>query len=188
LFGELIVKQAYVLLSGGIDSAACLRFLKNQEYTTQAIFVDYGQLSRAYEMVAARAIADHFNTPLTLIRLVGASRQSAGEIAGRNAFLLMTGLLEIGKANGVLALGVHAGTPYYDCTPNFIDEMQVLFDLYTDGRIRIVAPFLDWTKQQIWQYACISHVPLDLTYSCERGENQPCNLCSSCADLRRLRC
>jgi len=182
------MKQAYVLLSGGIDSAACVQFFGSQEYASRAIFVDYGQPSGVREATASRLIADHFRIPIVSLQMSGANRKNPGLIYGRNAFLLFAALLEIGYESGVLALGIHAGTPYYDCTPGFLHDMQRLFDLYTDGRLQILAPFLEWSKRQVWQYAQATHVPLHLTYSCECGEDQPCGGCSSCEDLRRLGC
>ena len=45
--------QAIVLLSGGIDSMACIHFYLNQGYSIEALFCDYGQPASVREMESA---------------------------------------------------------------------------------------------------------------------------------------
>ena len=177
-----------VLLSGGIDSAACLDFHRRQRFTLSGLHVTYGQAGASREEAAALAIANHYQIPLTLVTLVNARYKSAGEIQGRNAFLIFTALMELGSViPTIVALGVHSSTAYYDCSPGFLDSIQAIVDGQCEGCVRVTAPFLNWTKRDIWDY-CVEHrVPVELTYSCERGLDQPCGLCLSCGDLEALR-
>ena len=87
----------------------------------------------------------------------------------------------------LLAIGIHSGTPYYDCSAEFIRMMNSLVVSQTDGVVQVGAPFLAWTKRQIWDFATNGDVPLSLTYSCERGGEAACGECPSCRDLRQLR-
>jgi 7-cyano-7-deazaguanine synthase len=64
--------------------------------------------------------------------------------------------------------------------------MQSSFDLYTDGCIRIGVPFIKWNKRMIWDYCKTKKIPLEITYSCELGQDQPCGQCLSCKDLEAL--
>jgi 7-cyano-7-deazaguanine synthase len=82
----------------------------------------------------------------------------------------------------LIALGVHDGTPYYDCGPGFLRDLQSVLDGYAGGAVRLVAPFLSWNKRQIWDFCRLADVPVGLTYSCEKGGAQPCGKCSSCRD------
>ena len=59
-----------VLLSGGIDSAACLDFYRRQHFDVSGFHVKYGQAAAHREEAAARAIADHYQIPLTIVTLV----------------------------------------------------------------------------------------------------------------------
>ncbi len=86
-------KNALVLLSGGIDSSACLVFYLAQGFSISALFVDYGQVSKGR----------------------GESAPSA-----------------------------------------------------------------------VWSYCKRLGVPVELTYSCEMGKDQPCGKCLSCKDLEKL--
>ncbi|NQU38777.1 MAG: 7-cyano-7-deazaguanine synthase [Lentisphaerae bacterium] len=56
--------ETLVLLSGGIDSAACLDFYIAREERVRAMFVEYGQLAVTRERNAARRVATHFDIPL----------------------------------------------------------------------------------------------------------------------------
>ena len=179
--------KATVLLSGGIDSTTCIAYYLGQGFHVDALFVDYGQPATTREMQAAKSVSAHFGVPLKVVRLNGTSKKGPGLIIGRNAFLLLTSLLEFTPNAGIIALGIHTGTRYRDCTPLFVRKMQGIFDICTGGTTQIGAPFLNWGKGDVWAFALSRKVPLSLTYSCERGLPQPCGSCNSCLDLEALR-
>lgn len=180
-------RDVWLLLSGGIDSTTCAAFLLEQGLHVRGMFVDYGQAAATYEAVAARAISEYYNIELTISRWAGFRPKQDGLIPGRNAFLLIAALMELPDDASVLALGVHKGTCYPDCSRSFICAIQNVFDLYTAGRLRISAPFVNWSKQDIWAYARERRVPLAATYSCERGTEPPCGKCLSCLDVEAIR-
>jgi 7-cyano-7-deazaguanine synthase len=179
-------KFILVLASGGIDSTACLRFYLDQKDTVQALFVDYGQLSAKREFRAVSSVCDHYSVSLQTVICKGTKHKFDGLIFGRNAFLLNLALMEFPFTHGVIAIGVHAGTTYYDCSPVFLEATQNTFNAYTNGAIRIGTPFLNWTKAEIVTYCKQRGVPLAMTYSCELRRNQPCGQCVSCRDLEAL--
>ena len=148
--------------------------------------MDYGQKAGRHERSAALKVARHFQIPLKYVKCSGVRSKHKGFIQGRNAFLVLTALMEMRAPKGILALGVHAGTPYYDCGPNFIRGLQSIVDGYTNGTVQLSAPFLRWKKNDIWEFCHEVGVPLELTYSCERGSRQPCGACLSCRDLEAL--
>jgi len=178
--------SVWILLSGGIDSAACVAFYLEENFFVQCLFIDYGQTAAKREALSARVIAKRYNVSLSSIKWSGLRMKNAGFISGRNAFLLLAALMEIPKDAGILAIGVHSGTNYYDCSPAFFHKMQSIFDSYTKGIIQIGTPFLKWTKRDIWSFCKSKKVPVELTYSCELGLEQPCGKCLSCHDLEIL--
>jgi 7-cyano-7-deazaguanine synthase len=95
--------------------------------------------------------------------------------------------MEFNEHASFFATGLHAGTAYGDCTSSFVALMQQVFDIYTDGICRVAAPFVEWTKKDIWDFCVEEQVPINLTYSCEVGGKVPCGLCLSCKDLEVLR-
>jgi 7-cyano-7-deazaguanine synthase len=174
-----------VLLSGGIDSTACVHFYSERKNKISTLYIDYGQLSAYQELKSAKQISKYYDVELKVLKLKGPLVTKKDYICGRNSFLLMASLMEMPN-NDTMALGIHAGTNYSDCSPAFIENIQSIFDLYTKGLIQVCAPFLNWTKSDIWQYCIQKKIPVRLTYSCEYGKKQPCGKCLSCKDMEAL--
>lgn len=175
-----------VLLSGGIDSCACIDFYLQKDNHVDALFIDYGQPSAKRELDAALRVCKHYQIDMSEIALSKKAASTRGFWLGRNAFFLTTGMMYFPHSHGVVALGIHSGTQYPDCSIEFTSIMQMTFDLYSDGRIQVGAPFLNFTKREIWEYCTNKNVPVNLTYSCELGREQPCGQCLSCKDLEVL--
>ncbi len=180
--------RATVLMSGGVDSAACAYFLRSQGMTVDGIFVDYGQAAALREAHAVAAVANYLALPMRQIRLLGTDPCDVGEVLGRNAFLLFAALVATRGRSELLALGVHAGTPYYDCSPAFVEIVGKAIAEHTDGRVSVVAPFVTWTKKDVFDYFRSAHLPVALTYSCEAGTEPTCGVCASCRDRKALGC
>ena len=177
----------WILLSGGIDSAACVQFYVDLERTITCLFVDYGQRSAEPERQSATAVSSHYRVPLEQLTVSGPRTFAEGEVPARNGLLLVSALMHFPARTGTIAIGLHSGTAYYDCTPSFLSNVNEMFAGYTDGRVRCEAPFLDWDKAAIWEYCHKTNVPVEITYSCERGDAPPCGRCLSCLDRRSLR-
>ncbi len=179
---EITSAEVLILLSGGLDSAACLRFYVDLGRPICGLFIDYQQPAAKREGYAAKAVANHYGVSLYTAIWRGQSKKQPGSVAARNAFLLTAALMERPEQVTTIALGIHAGTQYADCSPEFVSRMQSTFDIYSGGAVHIATPFEDWTKADIWAYALSKNVPVDLTYSCEAGSNHPCGKCLSCLD------
>jgi 7-cyano-7-deazaguanine synthase len=179
-------RRVMVLLSGGIDSTATIAFYLEHQCDVECLFIDYGQIASPKEVLAARQVAAHYKVPIREVTSAGMRSKSTGMLLGRNAFFLFTALMEFNTKSGIVAIGIHAGTEYYDCSIPFAEKAQNVFEGYTDGCIRIGVPFIEWTKPTIWDYCHDRSVPVHLTYSCELGKKQPCGECSSCRDIEAL--
>lgn len=184
---EQRVKQTVTVLhSGGIDSSALLAFYLRQGFEVRPLFVDFGQPAAREEICAARAVCSHYGVNLTIVTVRSSAAFSIGEILGRNAFLVFAAVLVFGMKYGIVAIGIHEGSPYYDCTEGFVQSIQKIVDGYAAGRIKIAAPFLRWTKEAIWEFCKKAGVPVESTYSCEQGGAYPCGECLSCRDREAL--
>ena len=174
-----------ILLSGGIDSSVALAVAASRESTRlAALFIDYGQATAGAEAVSSANIARHYGVPHHRLELHGL-RFSGGEIPGRNAFLLHAAMLAVGRIPCVVTIGVHAGTPYRDCTEDFLDVMRRSYEFHSGGTLTLAAPFIDRLKSEVFDLALDLGVPLALTYSCE-VDNRPCHECASCRDREML--
>ncbi len=115
-----------LLLSGGVDSALVARLLVDAGTPPTALFVDYGQPAAAAEDRASSAVAAHFGLLRERVAVTGLSLPSRGEIVGRNDLLLA--VAHASAPGRDIALGVHAGTGYADCSPGHRDAWQMLLD------------------------------------------------------------
>ena len=150
------------------------------------LFVDYFQPASKEERAAASAIANYYSLPLLFATWRGVQPKEAGLIPGRNAFLFAVAALEQPATVSIIAAGIHSGTTYPDCSAEFLARMQNAIEMGGRNRVAIAAPFLELTKSEIIRYCLDRKIPLDLTYSCERGGAPPCGNCLSCRDREML--
>ncbi len=175
-----------VLLSGGVDSAAVVAHFCAVHHDVVALHVDYGQPARVSEWAAARRVAQHYRVPVTRARAAAGLVACHGEYPCRNALLVTLAAGRLARAPHIIALGIHAGSPYYDCTPAFLADMQRILDGQFGGVVQLEAPFLSATKPEVYAWSGVHRVPFDITYSCERQSRRPCGACASCLDRQRL--
>jgi 7-cyano-7-deazaguanine synthase len=131
--------EAIVLLSGGLDSAACAHLLQQSDHKVRGLFLAYGQAAAEPERRAASHVAQHLRFPLSELTMTGSVAFGPGELTGRNATFVFAALLFSRPTCGSIVLGVHAGTPYYDCSPAFVAADRLVAE-HTDGRVRLLAP------------------------------------------------
>ena len=173
-----------VLASGGVDSSTLLWLSVQEGLTPTALFVDYGQPAAEAEGAAVEVICSRLRIPWRSVRYKG-SRFGVGEIRGRNALLMHMALVEFPSNSGAVGLGIHAGTDYADCSPEFMEAIERSYEFHTGGAISATAPFLHWTKQEVYRLATELGIPFAQTHSCE-ASNLPCGQCRSCQDRSLL--
>jgi 7-cyano-7-deazaguanine synthase len=174
-----------ILLSGGIDSACLLAECNAKRLDPAALFVDYGQAPARKEQFCSKSLAEHFSISWSSIEVTGLAVPS-GEIPGRNALLAHLAFAHIGEWKAsCIYLGIHSGTPYRDCTQEFVEETQRSLDFQSGGASQLVAPYVSWSKGEVHQRAKELGVPFELTHSCERSVD-PCGRCASCTDRETI--
>jgi 7-cyano-7-deazaguanine synthase len=179
--------RALVLLSGGIDSFATAHTLKAEGYDVHGLFVEYGQATSVYERRASLDVAQWLNVPHQAIRIEGGPSFHSGEILGRNLLLISIALTFSDNKYEHIALGLHAGTPYFDCSQAFISHARKLVEETSNGRKSILCPFLRDDKNHIFGYVQQNALPIGITHSCELG-SPPCGGCLSCMDRAIFQC
>ena len=154
----------------------------------RGLFIDHGQAAARREAAASAAMANELAIPIEFSTLLHGYRFDAGELIGRNAMLIFNALFLSQGLPRVLALGIHAGTRYFDCSEAFLASTARLVREMTDGRVSLVAPFIAWSKKEISDYFAAAGLPVGLTYSCESGSDPVCGVCASCHDRKALGC
>ena len=190
------MKQAVVLLSGGLDSMVCAGLAREAGYSVIALTVDYNQRHRV-ELEAARRIAAdladrHVVLPLNLRAFGGSALTSDIEVpkdgvgaeedggipvtyvpARNTIFLsLALGLAEASGARDIF-IGVNAldYSGYPDCRPEFVAEFEKLANLATKAGVeghslRLHAPLQEMTKADIAREAARLGLDASLSHSC----------------------
>ena len=77
-----------------------------------------------------------------------------------------------------------AGNAYADCTPEFSKAMGEAINLGTYNRVKVVSPFIDYTKAMVVRVGLDLQVPYHLTWSCYEGHEKQCGVCGTCRDRK----
>jgi len=202
------VRQAVVLLSGGLDSMVCAGNRARAGFSVVALTVDYNQRHRV-ELEAARTIAGalaerHIVLPLDLRAFGGSAltsdidvpKEGVGEgipvtyVPARNTIFLSLalGLAEARGARDIF-IGVNAldYSGYPDCRPEFIAEFERVANLATKAGVEgdpftIHAPLQHMAKADIAREAERLGLDAALSHSCydPLADGRHCGRCDAC--------
>jgi 7-cyano-7-deazaguanine synthase len=204
------MKNAVVLLSGGLDSATVLAMARQEGYACYCLSLDYGQRHGA-ELAAAdrvaKALGAKLHRVLTLdLNQFGGSALTDTSIAvpidgvqpgipvtyvpARNTIMLSLALAwsEVLGAQDIF-VGVNAVdySGYPDCRPEFIRAFETLANLATKSGVeghllRVHAPLISLSKGQIIEAGTRLGVDYGLTVSCYQADTggRACGVCDSC--------
>ena len=202
------MKQAVVLLSGGLDSMVCAGLAREQGFSVIALTVDYSQRHRV-ELDAARRIAAELADrqvilPLDLRAFGGSAltsdidvpKDGVGEgipvtyVPARNTIFLSLalGLAEASGSHDIF-IGVNAldYSGYPDCRPEFVAQFEKLANLATKAGVegaafKLHAPLQDMTKADIAREAQRLGLDAGLSHSCydPSPDGRACGECDAC--------
>ena len=202
------MKQAVVLLSGGLDSMVCAGLAREAGFSVLALTIDYGQRHRV-ELESAKTIARqladrHIIVPLDL-RAFGGSALTADidvpktgvgnripvtYVPARNTIFLSLalGLAEAGGSRDIF-IGANAldYSGYPDCRPAFVEAFEKLAQLATKAgdegeQFRVHTPLMTMTKADIAREAERLGLDAGLSHSCydPLPDGRHCGRCDAC--------
>jgi len=175
-----------------------------------ALTFNYGQ-RHGVELERAAAVAVHFGADHLVVRLdasawggsaltdesIAVPRAASGDtdaipvtyVPARNLIFLSVavGVAEARDLASV-AIGVNAldYSGYPDCRPEFVasfaETARLALKRGVEGRpVEVLTPLIDQTKADIVRLGIEHGAPLELTWSCYRGDADPCGTCDACA-------
>jgi len=207
------VSRVVATVSGGLDSVTLAHVLAGEGHELVCVSFDYGQ-RHARELdcagaCAERLAADHHVLDLRAVgSLLSGSAltdrtvdvpeghyadesMAATVVPNRNAIMLsVTVGIAVARSAGAVATAVHAGDhPIYpDCRPAFIEaferEARLANEGFIDPGFRVLAPFVDLTKDEIVRIGDRIGVPFAETWSCYVGGDRHCGRCGTCVERR----
>jgi 7-cyano-7-deazaguanine synthase len=208
------MKRIVLGLSGGMDSATLLGYYLEQGAEVHCCSFYYGSKHGGFELQAAKDVVTFYqHHGFTVVHhlfdlshvfkdfksalLLSGSDIPEGHyeeesmkqtvVPGRNLIFasIMAGLAESIEAE-IVALGVHSGDHhiYPDCRPEFVTELARTVLHSTQGKIVVVAPFLNDNKASILiqGYGFEIPVPYELTRTCYKNQLKACGKCGSCQE------
>jgi 7-cyano-7-deazaguanine synthase len=194
-------------LSGGMDSAAVLAHFLSDGFQVECFGFQYGSKHNPYENPCAEAVARWYGVTYTLLDLrpimagfrsnlmvdggaipeghYEAPTMNLTVVPGRNIiFLSILAGIAWSRGASLIGIGIHQGDHaiYPDCRTSFFQAMDLAIQKGTDGRVRLIAPFLSTDKAGIVKWGIEHQVPFHLTRTCYKAQPLACGKCGSCRE------
>ncbi|MGB7293665.1 MAG: 7-cyano-7-deazaguanine synthase QueC [Thermodesulfobacteriota bacterium] len=207
-------EKAVVIASGGIDSSTLLFKMVTENCKTYALTFIYGQkhkkeidcakwicerlkisnkvldLSVLKEILTGSALTDSsIAIPEVPADVSFYDTLKATIVPNRNSIFLSIaiGYAVSTGANRVFFGAHHSDRGIYpDCRPEFVEAFESAERLATDNPdLTVNAPFAHMDKSDIVKLGTKLGVPYQKTWSCYRGGDLHCGVCSSCRERKR---
>lgn len=188
-----------VILSGGLDSTTVLYKLLNENKDVIALTFDYGQkankeINCASEICKINNVKHFIFNISEIMDLLSKSslidenndniyKPEETVVPSRNTILLsLATAFAISNNCEDVYYGAIKGDikDYPDTTPEFLNQMNELNKVNNYEYIPIKAPFINNEKYEVVLEALKLNVPINKTWSCYIGEENPCGECYSC--------
>ena len=183
------------LMSGGLDSTTLLYDLLDQGYKAHCLLYDYGQrhikeLSFAEATCAKLGVAfDKITLPPQLFErsaLTTSSDPLIGTptvVPNRNMVLIaMAASYALSHGCTAVSCAVNGDDAevYPDCRAEFMKHLNAALRCCHTRRMEVHLPYIVRTKAKVVDIAWRLKVPLEETWSCYAGGDEPCGQCGAC--------
>lgn len=203
------MSKGIILLSGGLDSLVSLGLGMQKYGISLALTFDYGQKALEQEVSTSKNICDYYKIEHKVIKLdwlknvthtalvedkelpegIDNPEDSAKSVwvPNRNGlFLNIAGSFADGNDYDYIIIGANKeeGQTFPDNTQEFIDRINAEFEFSTQKHPKVVAPLINYDKNDIVKQAIEHNIPLEFVRSCYSNGKKHCGKCESCTRLK----
>ena len=203
-------KLAVILVSGGMDSLVTAAIANEKHDNLAFLHLNYGQKTQEKELQCFHEIADHYNVPQNLRKIIDVSflKQIGGSsltddnidvkkfkgdseeipdsyVPFRNTHIVA---MAVSWAEVIGAEKIYIGaveedsSGYPDCRPSYYKALNALIKEGTkEGVIEVITPVIAMKKHEIVQKAVDLKAPIKMSWSCYDRGDKACGVCDSCA-------
>lgn len=85
----------------------------------------------------------------------------------------------------IIGANKEEGETFKDNSLNFINAINSSLENSTNTNVKVLAPLINHTKEEIVKIALEEQIPFNLLYSCYSNKDNHCGKCESCLRLKR---
>jgi len=181
--------RVLVLMSGGLDSAACAAEAVAEGHEVRGLFFSWGQPARREELRAAREqealLGVRLHTMRAVVQADDLMHAAPGEpgprvVPGRNLlFLALAANFGASIGAGEIRIGCTAAdaADYEDCRASFVSALSAL------SPVPISAPLVALGRREVRRIVELHGLPQSAVWSCYAPSSPgvPCGACNSCS-------
>lgn len=183
------------LASGGVDSFLMMRLLEKEGHEIFPLFIDYGQLSAEKEFSSYNKVCKSLGVKAEKLDINGFGKKiSSGitdaSISPKEAFLPNRNLLFLILASSYayqndifnVSIGLIKPPIFPDQTVDFLVLAEKCIEEALSVDMNVIAPLIELEKTDIYNLALEEKLPINQTYYCHRGSEEPCGECLACKE------
>lgn len=173
-----------VCMSGGYDSTVLYDYLKKDEHLDLKVYhAFYTKVEGGtYNLNEFKCLSQKFNNDIDYLAHFNLHLLGEDYIPNRNTLFVMDIIakLYVGEPLNIY-LGIIKNFPRYpDCTHEWLDALNSFLSIEFPN-VKVLAPFIDLTKDDVFKLGCRLGVKLEDTFSCNFSDNgEPCGVCENC--------
>lgn len=195
------MKQAVVMVSGGLDSTTVCFMLGNEGIEIYPIFIDYGQHCAETEWAKVKEVLPKTANPPDRLNISDIFKGSPSRmiveadlwreaVSDDDLYLpyrtMLLFAVAAARAQTLQILDVYSGfinsnhAKEIDCSTAFMNGLEELSKGV--GAVRLHTPFREMTKADVVRRALELGVPIGRTFSCQASSSFPCGACPNCVE------